>query len=161
LNIELAITGASCAALAFGHGIIGLRWVLPSLSKSPLPPMGSRAMTVGMVRFTWHVVTAMTMAFCILFFALALAPEASAKTLLLGWFAAFWLAATARAFWNARRPLRSLGRPPVTLLDRAIAALSIDLPRRIQDLTRDFWLEDVWALPTSGGVQTVFTRWFV
>jgi hypothetical protein len=127
MSIELAIAGVSCAVLALGHATIGLRWVLPSLSKSSLPatPMGSRSMTLGMVRFTWHIVTVMNVAFSVLFFALAWAPDGDAKTLLLRWFGAFWLAATALAIWNARRRLASLLRPPVTLLFVVIAVMSL------------------------------------
>jgi 4-amino-4-deoxy-L-arabinose transferase-like glycosyltransferase len=54
---------------------------------------------------------------------LAWAPDADPKTLLLRWFAALWLAATALAGWNARRRPRSLLRSPVPLVFVVIAAL--------------------------------------
>ena len=54
MNVELAIAGLGCFVLAFGHMTVGLRWVLPNLTKERLPstPVGSPSMTLGMVRFT-------------------------------------------------------------------------------------------------------------
>src|SRR5215207_8595710 len=103
MNVELAIAALGCLVLAFGHTTIGLRWVLPNLTKGSLPstPFGSPSMTLGMVRFTWHVVS----------------------VLLLRWFAVLWLAATALACWNARRRPRSLLRLPVPLVFVVIAVL--------------------------------------
>jgi hypothetical protein len=48
-----------CLALALGHATIGQRWVLPVLTKERLPstPIGPPSMTIGMLRFTWPVVT--------------------------------------------------------------------------------------------------------
>jgi hypothetical protein len=127
MNVELAIAGLGCFVLAFGHTTIGLRWILPNLWKGHLPstPFGPPSMTLGMVRFTWHVVSVMLTAFGILFMALAGAPGADPKTLLLRWFAAFWLAATALACWNARRRLRSLLRLPVPLVFMVIAVMCL------------------------------------
>jgi hypothetical protein len=48
-------------------------------------------MTLGMVRFTWHVVSVLLVGFGVLFMALAWAPDADPRILLLRWFAAFWL----------------------------------------------------------------------
>jgi len=125
MNVELAIAGLGCFVLAFGHTTIGLRWVLPNLTKGRLPstPFGPPSMTLGMVRFSWQVVSVVLVAFGILFMALAWAPDADPKTLLLRWFAAFWLAATATAGWNARRRPRSLLRFPVPLVLVVIAVL--------------------------------------
>jgi len=86
-------------------------------------PLGSSSMTLGMVRFTWHIVTVVLLAFSSLLMTLALAADADARTLLLRWFSAFWLAATAMAFWNARRRLRSLLRLPVPFLFMVIAVM--------------------------------------
>lgn len=125
MNVELATAGVSCAVLALGHATIGLRWILPSLAKARVPttPFGSSSMTLGMVRFTWHIVTIVLLAFSSLLLTLALAADADARTLLLRWFSAFWLAATAMAFWNARRRLRSLLRLPVPFLFLVIAVM--------------------------------------
>jgi len=124
MNAELTIAGLSCAALAVGHATAG-RWVLPGLTKERLPgtPFGPPSMTVGMVRFTWHIVTVVLLAFGTLLMTLAWAAAADPKTLLLRWFAAFWLAATATAFWVARRRLRSLLRLPVPFLFVLIAVM--------------------------------------
>lgn len=126
MNIELAIAGVGCFALALGHATIGQRWVLPNLRKGVLPatPAGPPAMTLGMVRFTWNIVTVMNLAFGILLLLLASVAEANARALLLRWFAAFWIAATAMALWTARRRLSSVLRFPVPLLFVVIAALS-------------------------------------
>jgi hypothetical protein len=125
MNVELAIAGLGCLVLAVGHATIGLRWVLPNLTKRHLAgtPFGPPAMTLGMVRFTWQVVSVVLVGFGVLLVALALAPDADPKALLLRWFAAFWLAATALACWNARRRPSSLLRFPVPLVFVVIAVL--------------------------------------
>jgi hypothetical protein len=125
MNVELVIAGAGCAVLAAGHAMIGLRWVLPNLTKVRLPgtSFGPPAMTVGMVRFTWHIVTVMLLAFGGLLMSLAWASDANPRTLLLRWFAVFWLAATAMAICNARRRLSSLLRLPVPFVFIVIAVM--------------------------------------
>ena len=125
MNLALAIAGLGCFLLAFGHTTIGLRWVLPNLTTGSLPntPLGPPAMTLAMVRFTWQLVSIVLVGFGILFTALALAPDADPKTLLLRWFAALWLAVTALACWPARRSPRSLLRFPVPVVFVVIAAM--------------------------------------
>ena len=125
MSAELAIAGGSCAALALGHATVGLRWVLPNLKKGCLPgtPLGPPSMTLGMVRFTWHIVTIVLMAFSTLLLMLALAADANPRTLLLRWFTAFWLAVTVMAVWNARRRLRSILRLPMPLLSMVVAVM--------------------------------------
>jgi hypothetical protein len=125
MNLELAIAGLGWFVLALGHTTIGLRWVLPNLTKGRLPstPFGSPSMTLSMVRFTWHVVSVLLVGFGVLFMALASAPEADPKILLLRWVAAFLLAATGLACWEARRRPRSLLRLPVPLVFVVIAVL--------------------------------------
>ncbi len=125
MTVELAIAGLGCFLLAFGHTTIGARWVLPNLTKEALPstPFGPRSMTLSMLRFSWHVVSVVLVAFGILFMALAFAPHANPKILLLRWLAAFWLAATVPALWEARRHPSSLLRFPVPLLFVVIAAM--------------------------------------
>jgi len=125
MNLELAIAGLSCFVLAFGHATLGLRWILPNLTKERLPstPVGPASMTLGMVRFTWYVVSVLLVGFGILLMTLAWAPDADPKTLLLRWVAAVWLAATALACWNARRRPSSLLRFPVPLVFVVIAVL--------------------------------------
>jgi hypothetical protein len=125
MNLELAIAGLSCFVLAFGHATLGLRWVLPNLTKERLPstPVGPPSMTLGMVRFTWYVVSVLLVGFGILLMTLAWAPDADPRTLLLRWVAAVWLAATALACWNARRRPSGLLRFPVPLVFVVIAVL--------------------------------------
>jgi hypothetical protein len=125
MNVELAIAALGCLVLALGHTTIGLRWVLPNLTKGSLPstPVGPPSMTLGMVRFTWQVLSILLVGFGVLLMALAWAPDADPKTLLLRWFAALWLAAAALAGWNARRRPSSLLRFPVPLVFVVIAVL--------------------------------------
>jgi hypothetical protein len=123
MNAELTIAGTGCAALAAGHAMIG-RFVLPALRSHHLPatPFGPPPVTVGMLRFTWHIVTVMLLAFSVLLMTLA-AGVADPKTLLLRWFAAFWLIATATSIWVARRRIRGLLRPPLPMLFVVIAVM--------------------------------------
>ena len=125
MNVELAIAALGWFVLAFGDTTLGLRWVLPNLTKERLPstPFGPPSMTLSMVRFTWHVVSVLLVGFGILFMALAWALDADPKTLLLRWVAALWLAATALACWMARRRPRSLLRLPVPLVLVVIAVI--------------------------------------
>ena len=124
MNAELTIAALTCAALAAGHATAG-RWVLPGLAKERLPgtPFGPPSVSVGMVRFTWHIVTVVLVAFAALLMTLAWAGAADPRTLLLRWFAAFWVAATATACWVARRRPSSLLRPPLPLFFVVIAVM--------------------------------------
>ena len=124
MNVELAIAGLGCLALAFGHTAIGVRWVLPNLTKGRLPstPFGSSS---SMLRFTWHVVSVLLLGFGILLLTVASAPDANTKTLLLRWLAGVWLAATVTACWGARRRPSSLLRFPVPLVFALIAAMCL------------------------------------
>lgn len=125
MNVELAIAALGWFVLAFGHTTIGLRWVLPNLTEGRLPstPFGPPSLTLSMVRFTWQIVSVLLPAFGILFVTLAWAPDADPKTLLLRWFAALLLCATALACWEARRRPRSLLRFPVPLVFVVIAVM--------------------------------------
>ena len=125
MNVALAIAGLGWFVLAFGHTAIGLRRVLPNLTQDRLPsaPFAPPSMTLGMVRFTWHVLSVLLAGFGILLMALAWAPAGDPKTLLLRWVAALWLAATALACWNARRRPSSLLRLPVPLVFVVIAVM--------------------------------------
>jgi hypothetical protein len=125
MKVELVIAGVSCAALALGHATVGLRWILPNLTKGRLPstPFGPPSMTVGMIRFTWHILTVVLLAFAGLLMSLVWAADANPRALLLRWFAALWLAATAAAFWNARRRPSSLLRLPVPFIFIVIAVM--------------------------------------
>jgi hypothetical protein len=125
MNVELAIAGLGWFVLALGHTTVGLRWVLPNLTAGALPstPFGPPSMTISMVRFTWHIVSVVLLAFGILFMTLAWAPDADPKTLLLRWFAALLVAATATACWEARHRPRSLLRLPVPVVFVVIAVM--------------------------------------
>lgn len=124
MNVELTIAGLSCAVLAVGHWLVG-RWALPGLrvERTSSTPFGPPSMTLGMVRFTWHIVTVVLVGFAILLMTLAWAADADPKALLLRWFTAFWIAATATVFWVARRRPRNLLRLPVPVLFVVIAVM--------------------------------------
>jgi hypothetical protein len=68
MKVELAIAALGCFVLASGHTTIGLRWVLPNLTKGCLPstPVGPPSMTLSMVRFTWHIVSVLLVSFGVL-----------------------------------------------------------------------------------------------
>jgi hypothetical protein len=125
MRAELAIAGLGWFVLAFGHTVIGVRWILPNLTKELLPstPFGPSSLTLSMLRFTWHIVSIILVAFGILLMILAWAPGADPKTLLLRWFAGFLLAATALACWPARRRPLSLLRLPVPVVFVVIAVM--------------------------------------
>lgn len=125
MNAALVVAGTSCLLLALGHAVVGLRWVLPNLTTGELPstPFGSASLTLGMVRFTWHILTVVLAGFSVLFLVLAAAEGTNPKTVLLSWFTAFWLAATATAVWHARRRPSDLLRLPVVALFVVIAAM--------------------------------------
>jgi hypothetical protein len=124
MKVELTIAGISCAALAVGHWLVG-RWVLPGLTREHMPgtPFGPPSMTLGMVRFTWHIVTVVLVAFGTLLITLAWVTDADPKTLLLRWFAAFWIVATATVFWVVRRRPRAVLRLPVPVFFVVIAVM--------------------------------------
>jgi hypothetical protein len=127
VNVALGLAALGWFVLAFGHTAIGVRWVLPALTKTALPgtPFGPPAMTLSMLRFTWHVVSLVLVAFGVLFTVLAAAPAVDTKTLLLRCLAGFLLTATAVAAWNVRRRPSSLLRLPVPLVFVMIAALCL------------------------------------
>jgi hypothetical protein len=124
MKAELTIAGICCAALAVGHWLVG-HWVLPGLTRERMPstPIGPPSMTLGMVRFTWHIVTVVLVAFGALLITLAWAADADPETLLLRWFAAFWIAGTATVFWVARRRPRNPVRLPIPVLFVVIAVM--------------------------------------
>ena len=125
MNVELVIAGLGCFVLTFGHTAIGLRWILPNLTTARLSgtPFGPPSLTVSMLRFTWHVVSGVLLGFGILLMALAWAPDADPKTLMLRWFAVLFLAGTAKACWDARHRPSSLLRLPVPVVFVVIAVL--------------------------------------
>lgn len=127
MTAELAIAAVGWFVLAAGHAMVGVRWVLPRLWDARLPstPFGPPSFTVGMVRFTWHIVTLNLLGFGVLFMTLAWAPHAGLKTLLLRWVASLMLTATVLLLWTARRRLSSILRLPVPLVFVLIAALSL------------------------------------
>lgn len=124
MKLELAIAGLGCLTLALGHATVG-RWVLPGLSRERLPntPLGSGSMSVGMVRFTWRVVTILLLGLTVLLVLIAWLPDANPRTVLLRWLAAFWLAVAAMGFWMARRRLSNLAKLPVPFVNLLIAAM--------------------------------------
>jgi hypothetical protein len=128
MDVALAIAGLICLALALGHATLGLVWVLPGLTEERLPrtPFGPPSMTEGMLRVTWHIVTVFAVTLGALLIVLAWDPGADPKTVMLRWFAAMWLAATAMALWVTGRRMRSprgLLRLPVPLLWVVVAVL--------------------------------------
>lgn len=125
MKAELLVAGLTFFVTAVGHATVGLGWVLKDLKKQPLAgtPFGPPAMTHGMLKYTWHLVTLVLLAFGTLLTTLASVPTIDPKTLLLRWFAIVLLAAMAMMFWTARDHLRSLLRLPVPVLMIIMAAM--------------------------------------
>lgn len=125
MDFGLAVAGFLCLALAAGHTTIGVRWVLPGLAAERLPatPFGSRSLTLSMLRVTWFVVTIFVVALGGLLITLAWAPAADPKTVVLRWFAAMWVAATAMALGISKGRGRRVWRFPVPLVWLVVAAL--------------------------------------
>jgi len=125
MNVALGIAALACLCLAVGHTALGLRAVLPALTKERLtsPPLGPQAMTVGMIRVTWHLVTVVLLAFGAILAALTLAAAVDPRTLVLRWVAGTFLAISAMMLWMGRRRPHSLLRRPVWSLNLVIAAL--------------------------------------
>lgn len=128
MDVGLLVAGLICVAMGFGHQAIGVAWVLPSLTEERVPatPFGPKAMTVGMLRVTWYIVTVFVLAIGILLLMLAGDATGDTRSLLLQWFAATWLAATAMALWVVRAGLRhprNFFRLPVPLLWIVVAVL--------------------------------------
>lgn len=124
MNVELTIAGVLCSVLALGHGLVG-RWVLPKLMREAMPatPLGPRAATLGMLRFTWHAVTIVLIGFAVLLMIFAGAVEADPQTVVLRWLAALFLATTLTAFGVVRFQPRALLRPPIALVFPLVAAM--------------------------------------
>ena len=125
MKVELVSAGVTCLFIALGHATTAVVWVLPRIREEDMPstPFGPPSMTAGMIRYTFHVVTVMLLGFAAILMTLGWAVDANPRTVLLRWFAALWLAATATAFWTARRHPRYLLRLPVWLLFILVAVL--------------------------------------
>ena len=126
MQIELAIAGVGCGALALGHATVGLRSVFPNLmNESPTATARPPAMTLGMVRVTWHILTVVLLAFASLLLMLAWTASGDPRTLLLRWLAGLWLAVTGLMFWSARRRLRNLLHLPAPWVSMVVAAMCL------------------------------------
>lgn len=125
MDVEIAIAALLCALLGLGHWALGRRWVLPGLAQVDLPPtpFGPAALSTAMLRFTWHTVTVLLLGFAGLLAALAVGDASDTRALLLRWFFAVWVAATALAVWQIRRRPASVLRFPVPVLFLALAVL--------------------------------------
>jgi hypothetical protein len=128
MDVGLVVAGLACGGLAAGHATVGVVAVLPGLTEESVPRtrFGPAATTVAMVRITWHVVTLFCLALGGVLVTIAVSPGADARTVLLRWFAAMWVAVTAMALRVApRQPrtLRDVVRLPVPLVWVAVAVL--------------------------------------
>ena len=128
MDVGLTIAGSISLLLAIGHTTLGVVWVLPHLTEERVPttPFGPASMSVAMIQVTWFIVTIFAVATGGLLINLAWDTAADPKVLVLRWFAAMWLAATAMALvisWRGARSLRSLLRLPVPMLWVGVAVL--------------------------------------
>lgn len=125
MDVELLIAGWLTVGLAIGHETVGQVWVLPSVTEERLPRtgLGSAGLSERTIRVTWHIVTVFALALGGLLVSLAWWQDLDPMTLLLRWFAAMWVVATAMALWLVRRTPRALLRLPVPLVWLVIAGL--------------------------------------
>ena len=128
MSTGLGIAGLICIAMAFGHETIGSVWVLTKLDEERLPstPFGPRSMTASMIHVTWHVVTVFVFALGGVLITLGWGDVTDPRMVMLRWFAAMWLAATAWAgwvVWPRLTNLRSFLRLPVPVLWVIVAVL--------------------------------------
>jgi hypothetical protein len=123
MSVGLTTAALICFILGVLHAAIGLRGVLPSLTKDRFPStrFGPASLTAGMVRFTWHMVTLILFGFAALLTTLAFADDA--RSLVLGWVAVLFFTATVVAFHVARWRLRAVIRFPFALFTAVIAVL--------------------------------------
>ncbi|MDQ4124635.1 MAG: hypothetical protein M3134_03405 [Actinomycetota bacterium] len=124
MDAALATAGFLCLALGAGHTTVGVRWVLPGLDEERLPktPFGPRSLTMAMIRVTWFIVTVFVVGLGGLLLTLAWS-DGDARTLLLRWFAATWVAATLMSWWLAGGRGRHVWRFPVPMVWLVVAGL--------------------------------------
>lgn len=127
MDVALTVAGIACLAMAIGHTLIGVMWVLPGLDESRLPttPFGPTGLTASMLRVTWYIVTVFVAALGGVLLTLA-ADDGDPRSLVLRWFAAMWLTATIMAMVVSLRRVRSLRgllRLPVPLVWVIVAVL--------------------------------------
>jgi hypothetical protein len=125
MDIGLGIAGLLSVALACGHEAVGFLAVLPMITERRLDrtPLGPPSLTVAMVRVTWHLVGLFVVTAGLVLITLAVAEDAEARTVVLRWTAAMWIAATALALWSVRRKPAGILRLPVPLVWPVIAWL--------------------------------------
>jgi len=125
MDAAVGIMGLLCLAMAVGHTVVGLIWVLPRVEETSFArtPFGPPSMSLAMVRVTWFIVTIFAATVGGVLVTLAWVPDADPYVVVLRWFAAMWLVAAGMAFFVAvsrmrdvRKMTRSLLRLPVTFV---------------------------------------------
>lgn len=127
MNVELAIAGWICVAMAAGHTTIGVRWVLPSLTDQQMQttPFGGRGFSLTMIRVTWFVVTIFALGMGGLLLTLAWS-DVDPQRAFLRWLAGMWLAATVMVPLVATNRGRAINlRLPVPVLWVVVAVLCL------------------------------------
>ena len=125
MDVGLGIAGLASVLLAAGHETVGLVAVLPTLTEKRLPGtmFGPPSMTVAVLRVTWHLVTVFVLALGGVLISLAVAEDLDPKMLVLRWFAAMWVGATAIAVWAVRHRPKNMLRLPVPFVWPVLAVL--------------------------------------
>lgn len=120
-----AVAGALCLAMALGHEVIGLRYVLPHLTEKSVPatPFGPPDLTVGMLRVTWHIVGLLVTALGVGLLVVAADPATSAPDVVVRGVGTTFAAAAVMAYAVAPHPLRNLRRLPVPVVWLVVAVL--------------------------------------
>jgi hypothetical protein len=125
MDIPVTVAGLLSLMLAAGHMVVGARWVFPALSEARFPatPIGSGARTLGMIRFSWIIVSVFAAAMGVLLLALGASDGIDVRTVVLRTLAVAWGLAGGMALWGIRRRLGSLTRFPVPAVFVVVAAL--------------------------------------
>ena len=127
MTAELVGAGLLCIAMGFGHTFVGVRYVLPFMTRDRIPgsSLGPSSMTIAMIRVSWYVVTIFVLGTGGILLTLAWS-DAGAQRVLLRWLAVMWVVATLMALQVTqvrRQGLRDFLRLPVPVVWVAVAVL--------------------------------------
>ena len=125
MNLWLLAASLLCFALAIGHTVVGVRWILPGLEAETLPtsPFGGGALTVDALRVVWHLIGVMVVTAGALLAVLAGRATSSDGVLAARAVGVMFAAATVVVVWQCRPRPQHLLRAPVWILFLMVAAL--------------------------------------
>jgi hypothetical protein len=110
-----------------GHAGIGLRWILPRLSRESLPrsPFGDGEMSEGFIAITWHAVTIMLVVFGVTLLLLGRGRLGGDGAIFARAIGIGFATLTATVLWRTRRRRSALLRAPMWLLFVTMSVLCL------------------------------------